>query len=87
MNSFCDVIEKDARHPFFKKPGASPTIRMKWTVLTRGTSPESGVKKITGGNMADEDEQISSDDQNTDLTDYQTNLPRRSYKSIPDSYR
>ena len=37
--------------------------------------------------MADEEEQISSDDQNTDLTDYQTNLPRRSYKSIPDSYR
>ncbi|XP_033628926.1 C-Jun-amino-terminal kinase-interacting protein 1-like isoform X3 [Asterias rubens] len=36
--------------------------------------------------MADEEEQISSDDQNTDLTDYQTNLPRRSYKSIPDSY-
>ncbi|XP_071791751.1 uncharacterized protein [Asterias amurensis] len=36
--------------------------------------------------MADEEEQITSDDQNTDLTDYQTNLPRRSYKSIPDSY-
>ncbi|XP_038049233.1 uncharacterized protein LOC119722903 [Patiria miniata] len=36
--------------------------------------------------MADDVEQNSSDDQDPDLTDFHTYVPRRSYKSVPDSY-
>ncbi|XP_022110127.1 uncharacterized protein LOC110989800 [Acanthaster planci] len=36
--------------------------------------------------MADDEEQVSSDDQDPDLTDFHSYVPRKSYRSIPDSY-